>query len=194
MAASKKGAKKLNAILGFWDESGISERPTVRRTWAPRGQTPVISSTGSWKSRSLIGIISCTSRGRKPKLFLRIHARTIRSREVTHAVKELRRHLRGIIFLLWDGLKTHTSKETRAFLKTQRHWLRIYRFPAYAPELNPTEYLWSVGKNKDLVHLHVDTVNDLDTHIRRYKRRISSRPDLLTGFLKRSTLFKKELS
>lgn len=194
LAADKKGAKNLGARLGFWDESGISQKPSVRRTWAPKGHTPLIFSPGSGKSRSVVGLITATPYGRKPKLFLRIFPRTIRSGEVIRTLKELRRHTPGILVLIWDGLKAHTSQATRRFLKTQRSWLRVYRFPAYAPELNPTEYLWSCGKNKDFAHLYVDTMDDLDIHIRKYKRRIRRQPDLLTGFLKKSSLFSKELT
>lgn len=194
MAAGKKGAKNLGACIGFWDESGISQKPSVRRTWAPKGMTPIILSTGSWKSRSVVGIIVTRPDGKKPKLFLRIFSRTIRSDEVIRTIKEFRRHVKGTLLLLWDGLGAHTSGKTKNFLKTQRHWLRIRRFPAYTPELNPVEYLWSCGKNKDFAHLYVDTVADLDTHIRKYKRRIRRNPNLLTGFLKKSSLFDKELS
>jgi transposase len=45
--------------------------------------------------------------------------------------------------LLWDGLPAHRSTAMRAWLNTQRHWLVVEHLPAYAPELNPTEGLWS---------------------------------------------------
>jgi transposase len=153
-----------------------------------------MTSTGSWKARSVTGMIACTPTARNPQLFLRIYRRTIRSQETIRTVKELRRHITGMLVLIWDGLGAHTSKETRQFLKTQRHWLRVYRFPAYAPELNPVEYLWSSGKNKDFAHLDVETMPDLDIHIKKYKRRLRRSPRLLTGFLKKSSLFNKELS
>lgn len=98
------------------------------------------------------------------------------------------------MFLVWDGLPAHWSRETRDVLNTHSSWLRVYRFPPYAPELNPVEYLWASGKNKELANLCVDTMNDLDTHIRSYKRRVRRNPLLLTGFLRKSTLFERELS
>lgn len=118
----------------------------------------------------------------------------MRSTEVIRALKEFRSHRKGKLALVWDGLRAHHSRETAAFLKTQRSWLTTHRFPAYAPELNPVEYLWACGKNKDLAHLYAETVSDLDAHIRRYKRRIQRRPNLMNGFLKKSGLFRKELT
>ena len=45
--------------------------------------------------------------------------------------------------LLWDGLPAHRSTKMRDWLATQRDWLVAQRLPAYAPELNPVEGLWS---------------------------------------------------
>jgi transposase len=57
---------------------------------------------------------------------------------------ELRRFLGGEkATLLWDGLPAHRSRAMQAWLHTQRHWLVVERLPAYAPELNPVEGLWS---------------------------------------------------
>lgn len=113
--------------------------------------------------------------------------------DVIQTVKELRRHVRETLVLVWDGLSAHLSKDTKTFLQTQKHWLTVYRFPSYAPELNPVEYLWSSGKGSDLANLYVETVDDLDFHIRSYKRRVQRTPKLLMGFLKASSLFEKEL-
>jgi transposase len=60
---------------------------------------------------------------------------------------ELRRFLGGEkANLLWDGLPSHRSNATRAWLATQRRWLVVERLPAYAPELNPVEGLCPVSR------------------------------------------------
>lgn len=102
--------------------------------------------------------------------------------------------MKGLVTLLWDGLPSHRAGQTKQFIKTQKHWLKVHRFPPYAPELNPPEYLWSASKSKDLAGLYVDAINDLDAHIRKSKRRFQRRSDILKGFLKKSGLFDKELS
>ena len=53
------------------------------------------------------------------------------------------------VVLIWDGLSAHWSTKMRAFLDSQRDWLRAERLPAYAPELNPVEGLWANLKNLD---------------------------------------------
>lgn len=166
----------------------------MRRTWAPKGRTPIITSTGSWRSRSVIGIITCTPKGKRPRLFLRIFRHAIKHPDVIRCLKEFRRHVKGQVILLWDGLTPHRARATKVFLKTQRHWLNVYRFPAYAPELNPPEYLFSASKSKYLTGLYVVAIDDIDARIKSSKRRFQRRPDLLIGFLKASTLFDSEMS
>lgn len=156
--------------------------------------TPIIRSTGSWQVRSVVGVILCAPDGRRTRLCLRIFKGTVRSPHVVRCLKELRRHLRGRLILLWDGLGAHRSKETTAFLATQQYWLEAKRFPAYAPELNPVEYFWSAMKRKDLANVCPDSLKDLDGRIRNAGKRMRRRPDLLRGFLNASGLFNKELS
>jgi hypothetical protein len=43
----------------------------------------------------------------------------------------------GIIVLIWDNLNVHLRAELRAFTAAQA-WLRVFRLPAYAPDLNPS--------------------------------------------------------
>ena len=185
----------MRANLGFLDESGISLRPNLRRTWAPKGQTPILKAeVFALEKRSVIGLIKCTPSGRKPKLYLRIFKKTISSKEVIRFFKELRRHIKGKLILLWDRLPAHQSKATKEHIDKQKSWLQVEYFPPYAPELNPVEYLWSSGKNKDLANLYAETGTEIDKAIKQYGRRVRGSPNLLKGFLKVSTLFNKELA
>ena len=54
------------------------------------------------------------------------------------------------VVLLWDGLPAHKAKVVQTFIKENASWLTVHRFPAYSPELNPQEYLWSAVKRKDM--------------------------------------------
>jgi len=189
LASPPKKGVRIGAKIGFLDESGISERPTVHRTWAPRGHTPIIASPGHWRVRSVAGTIITTPRGDDPKLYLRIVSGSVCSQEFIRFVKYLRRHVRGKLILLMDRLAVHRSKASTAFLRSQRHWLIPEWFPPYAPELNPIEYFWSAGKRKDLANFCPDTLQQLDVSIIRSVKRIRRRPRILKGFLRASELF-----
>ena len=191
MAGHPKKGLRTKARLIFLDESGFSERPSVRRTWAPKGETPIIRSTGSWQVRSVTGAIGCTPRGQKPRLFFKFSRRTITAPEVIRFLHQLRRHTRGKVILLWDGLPGHRAKLVQRFVIANRSWLTTERFPAYAPELNPVEYLWAAVKTKDTANCSPTTLADMDRRIRHGVRRLRRQPNVLTGCLRASGLFTK---
>jgi len=62
--------------------------------------------------------------------------------DVISFLRHLFRHLRGPLFLLWDRGTIHKRVEVQDFL-ARRHRVHVEWFPAYAPELNPAEYVWS---------------------------------------------------
>jgi transposase len=84
-------------------------------------------------------------------------------------LKELRRLLGGEkATLLWDGLPSHRSTAMRDWIPTQRSWLVVERLPAYAPELNPVEGLWSSLKAVELANPAVPTLAEVieQAHLR----------------------------
>lgn len=113
----------------------------------------------------------------------------MKAKDVLQFVKELKRHLCGRkLLLFWDGLPAHRAKVITDYLKKQKRWLRIERFPAYAPELNPIEYLWSAMKRRDLANHPPVGLPHLRRTIGKSRRRLSN-TNLLKGFLKASKLY-----
>lgn len=109
------------------------------RTWAPRGQTPVLTFNFNWKSLSAIA-------GLTPRdFYFRLQAGAIRSAQVIEFLRHLHRQVPGKLLVLWDGSPIHRSRLMAAFLATA-DWLQVARLPPYAPELNPVEYLWAYWK------------------------------------------------
>ena len=159
------------------------------RTWALKGMTPILSSTGSWKNLSMSGIIICAASARHPRLFLRIFAGSMNATDILRFLKELKTDLNGRkLLLIWDGLPAHRAKIIRAYIAQEKKWLRVERFPAYAPELNPIEYLWSAMKRKDVSNHVPAGLENLRRTIHKSKRRLSD-TKLLRGFLRASELY-----
>ena len=151
----------------------------------------MILSTGSWKVRSVTGALLTTPRGRRPRLFFRFSPRTITAPEVIRFLKHLRRHVRGRIILLWDGLPSHRAKMVGNFMAVNRYWLAVERFPAYAPELNPQEYVWAALKTKDTANVCPENLADIDRRLRAGVQRLRRSSDVLAGCLQASKLFTK---
>ena len=87
------------------------------------------------------------------------------------------------VVLIWDGLSSHWSTRMRAYLDSQRDWLRAERLPAYAPELNPVEYLWANLKDVELANLPTTTLAEVADAAAQGIQRVCDSDDLVVGFL-----------
>lgn len=185
VAAGKKNARRRRAWIVFEDESGLSEQPVVRRTWAPRGQTPVLIHTGAnWKRLSVAGALAFRWDGRRTRFYFHTRPGTYTDQALLGFLRALKRHFSGqCVILLWDGLGAHKSGRMSAYLARQRAWLTVERLPAYAPELNPLEPLWGNVKGGELANLCPPDLAALRTPLRTGFARVRRRPQLAFAFL-----------
>jgi transposase len=171
------------------DESGFSEKPSVRRTWSPKGQTPVLRAPVNWQQLSAIGALALSPDRSQVQTFLSLHPGPIRAPQVIGFLRSLRRHLRGPILLVWDRLGAHRARATRDWRASQRHWLQVEWLPAYAPQLNPVENLWAYLKAGDSANFCALDLADLALHIGRRVRRVRTQDHLPWSFLRHSGLY-----
>jgi transposase len=116
----------------------------------------------NWKRVSAASVLCYRWDGQRARLYFQTHPGTYNDAGLISFLEELRRHFRGQrVLLLWDGLMSHRSRAMTAYLETQRSWLRAERLPAYAPELNPVEGVWSHLKSGVLANRGDDTVEAL---------------------------------
>lgn len=190
MACHCKKRARIGATLGFLDETGFSDRAIVRRTWSKVGVTPVIASSGGWKSRTVIGTILARSPGTYSRLVFSILPHTLKSADFLDYLKLLKKRMCGRkLILLIDGLPAHRARKVNVWILQNKSWLATERFPGYAPELNPIEYLWSASKNKDLANVCPKDMNDLEKKIKKSMERINTSKTIIHGCLKASGLF-----
>ena len=121
--------------------------------------------------------------------YFRVYPGAIRSPQVVEFLGHLLRHLPGKLLVIWDGLRAHRSRLVTAFVLQQRGRLQLEFLPAYAPELNPVEYLWGYCKQHELPNLCPTDFMQLTTHARRALRRMRRRPTLVQAFWKQAELF-----
>lgn len=190
MARHQKKGLKIKARLGFSDESAFSDKPMVRRTWAPKGKTPILKVPGGWITRSVISLITCSSKGLRPRLYFEMIPKTVNAQRFVRFLKQTKRHLKGKqLILIIDNLRVHKAKIVKEYVQSQRSWLSVEYLPPYAPELNPAEYLWSSRKRKDFSNAVIADRNELDRRIKASGRRARRDAALLRGFLRASSLF-----
>jgi transposase len=172
-------------VIVFWDESGASLLPVTRRTWAPRGHTPVIRHRFKWKRCSMAAALCYGSLGGGAALAFHHQVGAYDTETLIGALGQLRRALGGQkATLLWDGLPAHRSLAMAAWLRRQRSWLVVEPLPGYAPDLNPVEALWSNLKGVELANLAADTLAEVIAAAERGIQRIGHTHHLAYSFLR----------
>ncbi|NQE86200.1 IS630 family transposase [Nocardia terpenica] len=190
MAARKTAAAALGAWVVFEDEAGFTMTPPTARTWAPRGHTPIVRVRGRTTRRISIAALTCYKPGHRSRLIWRPyrHDRNSSGRK-SFAWTDYRdlliaahRQLGGPIVVCWDNLNTHLTAGMRRFV-TGHDWLTVYQLPAYAPDLNPTEGIWSLLRRGRLANRIITDPDHLMRIVRSDLHRIGYHPNLIDGCL-----------
>jgi transposase len=123
------------------------------------------------------------------RFYFRLFRGSVRAPQVVLFLRHLMRHIPGRLLVIWDGLRQHRSRLVKDFIAQRRGRLAIDFLPAYAPELNPVEYLWGYWKQHELPNLCPKTFGELSHHARGALRRMRCRTTLVTAFWKQAELF-----
>ena len=161
----------------------------MRRTWSPRGVTPVIRHHFNWTRLHCIVTIDCAPDGTDADVLCYMQPKSIDSISIIEFLHTLHSEIAGPIVLLWDGLAAHHSKIVREHIDACKDWLSVERFPAYAPELNPVEYLLSAVKGKDVANLCATSIGHIAYRLEDAVSRFADNPGIIQGFLRASKLF-----
>lgn len=154
--------------------------PLVRRTLAPKGHTPKLFVRGRHRQKvSVIAALTLSPLGRRFGLYFRSLVNgSFTGATVADFLRQLLRHIRGRVIVVWDRWSGHRGADVRAVLDAHPR-LQIESLPAYAPELNPVEHLWSQLKWGRLSNYAPDDADELDARIGPELRSMSKQRDIL---------------
>jgi hypothetical protein len=107
--------------------------------------------------------------------------RSIGERDFIALIDGIHHLVKAPIVLVWDRLNTHVSHAMRELI-AQREWLTVFLLPAYAPDLNPVEWVWAHVK-RSLANLAVVALDQLEVLVRNRLKRLQYRPHTLDGFI-----------
>ncbi len=173
----------------FEDESGVSLLPSVRATWAPRGQTPVLRHRFGWKRLSLATALVFEPDASDAHLVFQLRPGAYNGETLIEFLGDLHQLEPGRrMVLLWDGLPAHRSRCMTDWIHDQRAWLSVERLPGYAPELNPTEQVFGNLKSSELANLCRDTIAEVEAIAETGLDRIGHDARLCFAFLRHSGL------
>jgi transposase len=161
--------------------------PNVRRTWAPRGQTPIVRHRYRRDKISAISAITVSAQRHRVGLYLHLYPdANITHVEVAIFLRALLRHLRGHVIVVLDGGSIHKGPDVQA-LRARCPRLHVEWFPGYAPELNPDELVWAHFK-ATLANGHPQDLDELGRTLGRITNAVRCRPDLIRSFITGSAL------
>ena len=135
-------AKQLNASLFFGDEASFALWGSLSYTWGRRGHQPQVPTTGLRKGYKVFGAIEFFS----GRLICQATEQRFQSDSYQTFLLYLLSQVSGLVILIQDGARYHTSKATRTFLEQHKERLTVYQLPSYSPDYNPIEYLWKKVK------------------------------------------------
>lgn len=121
--------------------------------------------------------------------YFEIFQETIRSEHVIVFLQHLQRCVKGKLLVIWDGLPAHRSKLVQEYLATLDGHIVVERLPAYAPELNPVEYIWAYLKHHALPNVCPKDLWQLGEGARRCLRKMRRRRPLIMAFWRQASLW-----
>jgi transposase len=184
VARHQKGAQAQQQTICFIDESGFYPLPSVVRTYAPVGHTPILR---DWWTRDHLSAIGAVSP--EGKLYFACQDRAINSEDVVAFLEHLLREVPGRMVIIWDGAPIHRSHVVQAFLRNgAAHRIHLERLPAYAPELNPGEGLWAHLKGVELRNVCCLNLPHLRRELRDAVKRVRRKPRLIQAFFRGAQL------
>jgi len=134
--AIKKKAQKEKAVIYFGDETGMRSDHQAGTSYAPQGETPVISRTGKRFSLNMISAIS-----NKGHLQFMIIDGKFNSEVFMVFLKQMIKYSKQKIYFITDGHPAHKTKKLNEWLAGNKKRIAVFFLPPYSPELNPQEYL-----------------------------------------------------
>jgi transposase len=158
--------------------------PSVVRTYAPIGHTPILR---EWYTRDHLSAISAISP--EGKLYFHSQGRAINADDVVAFLEHLLREVPGRLLVIWDGAPIHRSHTIQEFLTNGAALrLNLERLPAYAPDLNPGEGLWQQLKGVERRHVCGFIILHLHHELRDAVQRVRRKPYLIRSFFRGAKL------
>jgi transposase len=175
-------AKAEGVAIHWGDETGISNQPVYGRSFAPKGQTPVLRRPATRRTWSMISAV--TNRG---TLRFMLYEGALDAALFLTFLQRLVRSARGKLFLIVDNLKVHKAGKVQAWVAAHRERIELFFLPAYAPEHNPDEFLHSDLKRNLGRRPAAKDKAGLESRLRGYLRRLQRQPERVRAFFQAPT-------
>jgi transposase len=178
----KQMAKRQKAIIFFGDEAGIRSDHHAGTTWAQKGKTPIVTSTGARFGLNMISAVSAQGEFR----FMVVKGR-VKAAQFIQFIKRLLHGVPQRVFLIVDGHPVHKAKMVSRFIETVKDRFQIFLLPPYSPELNPDERVWNDLKNNAVGKQAITTPQQLHKAVISHLRFIQKKPERVRSYYNNET-------
>jgi transposase len=171
---------KEERVIFYVDEAGVGLLPSLGKTYAPKGKTPVIAHKCRYKHLSVISAI-CEA----GKMFWDIRHDAFKGLSIVQFLKDMLDYAKKKILVIWDGASIHRSDEVKSFLASLQDgevWLE--RIPPYSPELNADEQVWYHLKAVALKNTCAHNLKELESNVKYAMKGIEENLELIQSFFK----------
>ena len=175
-------ARQNRVLIFFGDEAGVRSDHHAGTTWAAKGKTPVVSSTGARFGLNLISAVSAQGEFR----FMTLRGR-VGAAQFIEFIKRLLHGVQRMVFLIVDGHPAHKAKMVTRFIETVKDHFRLFFLPPYSPELNPDERVWNDLKNNAIGRQSINSPSQLHGAVISHLRFIQKSPDRVCSYFNNET-------
>jgi transposase len=180
LAGDQKKARQERRTIVWVDEAGFYLLAGQVRTYAPRGQTPIL-----WVplTRDHLSVISgITAQG---QVVMHIQPTAFSGAGVVRYLRHLLHQMPGKVLIIWDGGPIHHDKLVTAFLGGEgAARLHVEQLPGYAPDLNPHEGIWHYLKAVELPNVACHSQQELRHELRLAVARLRHKPDIIRAAIR----------
>lgn len=162
-------------------------QPVVRRTWSPRGETPIIKSWDRRDRLSAVSALTIPPRRRRLGLHFDVLDHNVRLPDAYRFLSSLLSKLGRPLTVVLDRLSAHRGAARRLKARFGNR-IKFEWLPAYAPELNPVEHVWGHTKYGDLANYVPEDINALKGELSASLERKRGDGDLLRSFFRQAEL------
>ena len=176
----KAEAHAVGATIYFADEAGIRSDYHTGTTWAPIGETPVVTVTGRRFSFNMISAVSPRGDFR-----FMIHEGTVNAQVFKEFLKRLMIGATKPVYVIVDGHSIHKAKLIKDYIDSLKGNLKLFYLPPYSPQLNPDEQVWAHVK-RQVSKQFVQSKDDMKKLALGALRRLQKLPALVKSFFRQT--------
>lgn len=176
--ALKARAREEGRTLVFVDESGFYLLPGKVRTYSPQGLRPIVP---EWQTRDHLSVLGAVTPG--GRVYTLVRQRALDGLDAVAFLEHLGREIGGPVQVVWDRSPIHRRVAVGEYVEAVGgDGLALEFLPAYAPDLNPVEWLWQHLKDVEMRNLVCVDLEELHEELHLALGRVRQKPRLIPAF------------